>query len=122
MWRGNRKDQVQIWQVFPKKDISGGCQSFPHCPRSVPTNFDFKSEPELIQGNVSRAEPLPSGSYRNISVPVQKLVQRRQGRGVRSTTKPLAGGYELLLTHQEHSGSGEDHKALGRMDSIVWKR
>ncbi|MBW0492555.1 hypothetical protein O181_032270 [Austropuccinia psidii MF-1] len=33
--------------------------------------------------------------------------------------KPLAGGYELLLTHQEISGSEEDHRNLRRMESIV---
>ncbi|MBW0505572.1 hypothetical protein O181_045287 [Austropuccinia psidii MF-1] len=34
----------------------------------------------------------------------------------------LAGGYELLLTHQELSGSGEDHRAPSMMDSIVLQR
>ncbi|MBW0567070.1 hypothetical protein O181_106785 [Austropuccinia psidii MF-1] len=32
---------------------------------------------------------------------------------------PLAGGQELLLTHQELSGSGEDHKSLRRLEPIV---
>ncbi|MBW0590517.1 hypothetical protein O181_130232 [Austropuccinia psidii MF-1] len=32
---------------------------------------------------------------------------------------PLAGGYELLLTYEELSGSGEDHKTLRRMELIV---
>ncbi|MBW0536479.1 hypothetical protein O181_076194 [Austropuccinia psidii MF-1] len=36
--------------------------------------------------------------------------------------KPLAGGHELLLTHQELSGSGEDHRTLGRLEPIVCKR
>ncbi|MBW0478505.1 hypothetical protein O181_018220 [Austropuccinia psidii MF-1] len=36
--------------------------------------------------------------------------------------KPLAGGHELLLTHQELSGSGEDHRTLGRMEPIVIQR
>ncbi|MBW0474710.1 hypothetical protein O181_014425 [Austropuccinia psidii MF-1] len=36
--------------------------------------------------------------------------------------KTLAGGYELLLTHQEISGSGEDHRNLRRMESIVFQR
>ncbi|MBW0570607.1 hypothetical protein O181_110322 [Austropuccinia psidii MF-1] len=35
--------------------------------------------------------------------------------------KPLAGGHELLLTHQEISGSGEDHITLRRMKPIVLK-
>ncbi|MBW0590983.1 hypothetical protein O181_130698 [Austropuccinia psidii MF-1] len=46
--------------------MSGGCQSFPHSPTSVPTSFDIDSETELIQGNVSRHEPFPSGSHRDI--------------------------------------------------------
>ncbi|MBW0561305.1 hypothetical protein O181_101020 [Austropuccinia psidii MF-1] len=36
--------------------------------------------------------------------------------------KPLEGGHELLLTHQEISGSGEDHRALRRMEAIVLQR
>ncbi|MBW0548244.1 hypothetical protein O181_087959 [Austropuccinia psidii MF-1] len=36
--------------------------------------------------------------------------------------KPLAGGHELLLTHQELSGSGEDHRTLRRMEPIVLPR
>ncbi|MBW0467582.1 hypothetical protein O181_007297 [Austropuccinia psidii MF-1] len=76
----------------------------PHSPRSVPETFDISSEPELIQVNALRVEPLSSGSHRNIEFPVQDVVQRSQGRGVGNISKPLAGGHELLLTHQEHSG------------------
>ncbi|MBW0559927.1 hypothetical protein O181_099642 [Austropuccinia psidii MF-1] len=36
--------------------------------------------------------------------------------------KPLARGHELLLTHQEISGSGEDHRALRRVKPIVFQR
>ncbi|MBW0537919.1 hypothetical protein O181_077634 [Austropuccinia psidii MF-1] len=36
--------------------------------------------------------------------------------------KPLAGGHELLFTHQELFGSGEDHRALSRVEHIVSKR
>ncbi|MBW0500932.1 hypothetical protein O181_040647 [Austropuccinia psidii MF-1] len=36
--------------------------------------------------------------------------------------KPLAGGHELLLEHQELSQSGEDHRALRRMEPIVLQR
>ncbi|MBW0523392.1 hypothetical protein O181_063107 [Austropuccinia psidii MF-1] len=94
----------------------------PHSPRSVPTNFDVKSEPELIEGNVLRVEPLSSDSHRNISVPIQKLVQRSKRRGMGNMPKPLAGGHELLLTHQELSVSGEDHIALRTVDPIVLQR
>ncbi|MBW0588042.1 hypothetical protein O181_127757 [Austropuccinia psidii MF-1] len=41
-------------------------------------------------------------------MPIQKLVQ-----------KPLAGGHELLLTHQELSGSGEDHRTLRTEERVV---
>ncbi|MBW0582813.1 hypothetical protein O181_122528 [Austropuccinia psidii MF-1] len=33
--------------------------------------------------------------------------------------KPLAGGHEPLLTHQQLSGSGEDHRPLRRLEPIV---
>ncbi|MBW0564347.1 hypothetical protein O181_104062 [Austropuccinia psidii MF-1] len=122
MWTRKRKDQGQIWQVFLNKHMSGGCQSCLHSPRSVPTNFDVKTEPEQIEGNSLRAEPFPSGRNRNISVPIQKLVQRSKRRGVGNIPKPLARGHELLLAHQELSGSGVDHRALRRVEHIVLQR
>ncbi|MBW0579723.1 hypothetical protein O181_119438 [Austropuccinia psidii MF-1] len=36
--------------------------------------------------------------------------------------KPLAGASELLLTHQELSGSGGDHRTLRRLEPIVLQR
>ncbi|MBW0582156.1 hypothetical protein O181_121871 [Austropuccinia psidii MF-1] len=36
--------------------------------------------------------------------------------------KPLAGSHELLLTHQELSGSGEEHRTLRRLEPIVLQR
>ncbi|MBW0525855.1 hypothetical protein O181_065570 [Austropuccinia psidii MF-1] len=78
--------------------------------------------PPITQGNALRAEPFSSGSHRNISGPVQKLVQKSQGRGVGNIPKPLKWGYELLLTHKELSGSGEDHRAHRKMESIVLPR
>ncbi|MBW0523830.1 hypothetical protein O181_063545 [Austropuccinia psidii MF-1] len=89
---------------------------------SVPTNVDVNSEPDPTEGNILRAEPFPSGSHRNISVPIQKLVQSRKRRGVGNIPKPLAVGHELLLTHQELPGSGEDHRTLWRVDPIVLQR
>ncbi|MBW0588746.1 hypothetical protein O181_128461, partial [Austropuccinia psidii MF-1] len=94
----------------------------PHSPRPVPTDLYMNSEPELIHDNISSAEPFSSGSNRNISMPIQKLVHSSQRRGVRNMPKPLARGTELLLTHQELSGSGEDHTALGRLEPIVLQR
>ncbi|MBW0565851.1 hypothetical protein O181_105566 [Austropuccinia psidii MF-1] len=55
-------------------------------------------------------------------VPDQNLVQRSQGRGVGNIPKPLEGGYELLLTHQEYYASGEDHRNLRRMEPVFLKR
>ncbi|MBW0522365.1 hypothetical protein O181_062080 [Austropuccinia psidii MF-1] len=55
-------------------------------------------------------------------MPIQKLVQSSQRRGVGNMPKPLAGGHELLLTHQELSGSGEDHRTLRRLEPIVLQR
>ncbi|MBW0498961.1 hypothetical protein O181_038676 [Austropuccinia psidii MF-1] len=101
--------------------MSGGFQSFPHSPRSVPTGFGINSDPELIKGNSLRAEQFSSGSHTNILVLVNILAQRIQGRGVRNIPKPLAGGYELLITHKELSWSGEDHRSLRRMESIVFQ-
>ncbi|MBW0590403.1 hypothetical protein O181_130118 [Austropuccinia psidii MF-1] len=94
----------------------------PNSPRSVPTNFDMNSEAGLIHDNTSRAEQLASGSNRNLSMPIQKFVQSSQRRGVGNVPKPLAGGRELLLKHQELSGSGEDHRTLWRLEPIVSQR
>ncbi|MBW0576969.1 hypothetical protein O181_116684 [Austropuccinia psidii MF-1] len=94
----------------------------PHSPRSLPTDFDVNLESELIHGNISRAEPFSGGSNRIISMPVQKLVQSSQRRRVGNMAKPLAGGNELLLTHQELSGSGKDHRILRRLEPIVLQR
>ncbi|MBW0524804.1 hypothetical protein O181_064519 [Austropuccinia psidii MF-1] len=55
-------------------------------------------------------------------MPVQELVQRSQTGGVGNLSKPLARGNELLLTHQELSGSGEYHRSLGRLETIVLQR
>ncbi|MBW0569022.1 hypothetical protein O181_108737 [Austropuccinia psidii MF-1] len=94
----------------------------PHSPRSVPTDFDVNCEPKLIHHNISRAEPFSSGSNRNISMPIQKLVQSSQRRGSENMPKALAGGHELLLTHQELSGSGKDQITVRRLEPIVLKR
>ncbi|MBW0556638.1 hypothetical protein O181_096353 [Austropuccinia psidii MF-1] len=54
-------------------------------------------------------------------MPIQGLVQRSQRGGVGNMLKPLAGRHELLLTNQELSESGEDHRALRRMEPIFLK-
>ncbi|MBW0512026.1 hypothetical protein O181_051741 [Austropuccinia psidii MF-1] len=94
----------------------------PHSTRPVPTNIDVNSESELIDDNTLRAETLSSGSNGNLSIQIQKLVQRSQRRAVGNMPRPLAGGHELLLTHQELSGSGEDHRTLRRLEPIVLQR
>ncbi|MBW0568882.1 hypothetical protein O181_108597 [Austropuccinia psidii MF-1] len=38
-----------------------------------------------------KAKPFSSGSNRNISMPIQRLVQSRQRRGVGNMPKPLTG-------------------------------
>ncbi|MBW0494973.1 hypothetical protein O181_034688 [Austropuccinia psidii MF-1] len=93
-----------------------------HSPRSAPTNVDVNSESELIHDNISRVEPFSSGRNRNLSMPIQELVQSIQRGGVGNMPKPLAGGHELLLTHQELSGSGEDHTTLWMLEPIVAQR
>ncbi|MBW0476172.1 hypothetical protein O181_015887 [Austropuccinia psidii MF-1] len=50
------------------------------------------------------------------------MVKRSKERGVGNIPKPLAGCHELLPTHQELFGSGEDHRTLRRMDPIVVQR
>ncbi|MBW0550355.1 hypothetical protein O181_090070 [Austropuccinia psidii MF-1] len=82
----------------------------------------MNSEYGLIHDNILRAESLSSGRNRNLSMPIQKLVQSSQRRAVGNMTKPLAGGHELLLTHQELSGSVEDHRPLRRLEPIVLQR
>ncbi|MBW0525572.1 hypothetical protein O181_065287 [Austropuccinia psidii MF-1] len=107
---------------LPQEDMSGGFQSCPHSPRSTPTNFHVNSEPELIEGNILKAEPFTSCINRNISVPIQKLVQSSKRRGVRNMPKPLEGGPKLLLTHQELSASGEYCRRLRMVEKIVLQR
>ncbi|MBW0538806.1 hypothetical protein O181_078521 [Austropuccinia psidii MF-1] len=119
MWTKKRQDQVQKGQVFLNKDTSGGCQSCPHSPRSTPTKFDVNSESELINDNISRAEPFSNGKNRNLSMPIQEWVQSSQRGGVGNMPKPFAGGHELLLTHQELSGSGEEHRTLRRPEEGI---
>ncbi|MBW0548006.1 hypothetical protein O181_087721 [Austropuccinia psidii MF-1] len=94
----------------------------PHSQSSAHTNFDGNSESELIHDNISRAKLFSSGRNQNLLIPIQELVQRSQRGGVGNVPKPLAGGDEHLLTHQELSGSGEDHRTLRRMESTIIQR
>ncbi|MBW0535843.1 hypothetical protein O181_075558 [Austropuccinia psidii MF-1] len=120
--QGRGKIRARSGKSSSRKTCLEVARVSPHSPRSVSTNFDVNSEPELIEGNILNTEPFPSGRNRNISVPIQKLVQRSKRRGVGNMLKPLAGGHEFLLTHQQLSGSGEDHTALRRVEHTVLKR
>ncbi|MBW0540064.1 hypothetical protein O181_079779 [Austropuccinia psidii MF-1] len=79
-------------------------------------NLDLASLPQ--ERHVWRMPEFPPISQ----VPIQKMVQSRKRGGVGNIPKPLAGGHELLLTHQELSGSVEDHRALRRVEPIVLQR
>ncbi|MBW0520893.1 hypothetical protein O181_060608 [Austropuccinia psidii MF-1] len=117
--KGRAKTRARSGKSFSRNTYLEDARVAPNYPRSVPTNVDVNSDPELTQGNILRVEPFPSGSHKNISVPVQNLIQSIQGRGVGNIPKPLAGGHEILLTHQEISGSGEDHRNLRRQEEGV---
>ncbi|MBW0466870.1 hypothetical protein O181_006585 [Austropuccinia psidii MF-1] len=116
--KGRGKKGARSGKSSSIKTFQEDARVAPLSPRSVPTKFDMNSEPKLIEGNMLKAEPFPSGSNGNILFPVQSLVQSSQRRGVGNMPKPLAGGHELLLTHQELSGSAEDHRTLRRMEPI----
>ncbi|MBW0502055.1 hypothetical protein O181_041770 [Austropuccinia psidii MF-1] len=120
--QGKGKTRTRPCRPSSRKKYLEEARVFPHSPRSLPTTFDINSEPELIQGGVLGVEPIWSGIHRSISVPLQFLVQSSQVRGVGNINKPLAGIHELLLTHQELSGSGEYQKTLRRLESIVFQR
>ncbi|MBW0575968.1 hypothetical protein O181_115683, partial [Austropuccinia psidii MF-1] len=120
--QGRGKTKARSVKSSTRKTHLEDARVTPHSPKSVPTNFHVNSESGPIQENISRSEPLSSGSNRNLSMPIPKLVQSSQRRGVGNMPKPLAGGHELLLTHQELSGSGEDHRTLRRVEPIVLQR
>ncbi|MBW0586044.1 hypothetical protein O181_125759 [Austropuccinia psidii MF-1] len=122
--QGRGKTRTRSSKSSSRKTHLEDARTAPHSTRSVPTNFDVNSEPELTEGIILRAEPFPSGSHGDISVPIQKLVQRSKRRGVRNMPKPLAGGHELLLTHKELSGPEEgigNDSSFGRGASGVYQ-
>ncbi|MBW0471294.1 hypothetical protein O181_011009 [Austropuccinia psidii MF-1] len=94
------KEEVRPEQYLPSLPQERNiCRvpELPPIPQGLPTNFDVNSEPELIEGDILWAELLPHSSHRNM-------------------------GHEPLLTHQELSGSGEYHRALRRVEPIVFQR
>ncbi|MBW0590580.1 hypothetical protein O181_130295 [Austropuccinia psidii MF-1] len=120
--QGRGKTKFRSVKSSSRKTHMGDARAASHSPRSVPTNIDVNSESGLIHDNILRAEPLSSGSNRKLSMPIQKLLQSSQRRGAGNMPKPLAGGHEFLLTHQELSWSGEDPRALRRLEPIVLQR
>ncbi|MBW0518611.1 hypothetical protein O181_058326 [Austropuccinia psidii MF-1] len=73
--QGRSKTRTRSAKSSSKKTHLEEPRAAPHSSRSLSTKFDVNSEPEIIEGNVLRAEPLPSGRHRDISVPIQKLAQ-----------------------------------------------
>ncbi|MBW0574312.1 hypothetical protein O181_114027 [Austropuccinia psidii MF-1] len=120
--QGRGKTKSRSFKSSSRKTHMEDARVAPHSPRSVPRNLDVNSESELIHDSISRAEPLPSGRNRNLSMPIQKLAQSSQRRGAGNMPKPLGGGHELLLTNKELSWSGEDCRTLRRLDPIVLQR
>ncbi|MBW0468804.1 hypothetical protein O181_008519 [Austropuccinia psidii MF-1] len=116
---GRGKNRAKTGTPSSRKTHLREARFSPYSPRSVSTTFEMKSETELIQDNFLRVEPLLSGSHRDTSIQVQKLVQGIQGRRVGNIPKPLPGCYELPVTNKQLSASVEDHKALGRFESII---
>ncbi|MBW0583323.1 hypothetical protein O181_123038 [Austropuccinia psidii MF-1] len=120
--QGKCKTRTSSAKSSSRKTHLEDARTGPNSPRSVPKSFDVESKPELIEANIVRAGPLPSGRHRSISVPIKKLVQSIKRRGKGNMPKPLAAGHELLLRHQELSGSGEDHRTLRMMEPIFLQR
>ncbi|MBW0461168.1 hypothetical protein O181_000883 [Austropuccinia psidii MF-1] len=98
------KTRVRSRNSCVRKTYLEDARVSPHSPRSVPTNFDVNSEPELIQGNILRAEPFPSGNHRNVSVPVHKpgAQQPRERNG--KYFLAFGRGHELLLALKSFLG------------------
>ncbi|MBW0570156.1 hypothetical protein O181_109871 [Austropuccinia psidii MF-1] len=93
----------------------------PHSPRSVPTDFDVNSDPELIHDNISRPQPFSSGRNRNISMPIQKLVQSSQGRRMGNMPKPLAGAMNSYLHIKSFLGQENTIELLGGWSPLSCK-
>ncbi|MBW0528773.1 hypothetical protein O181_068488 [Austropuccinia psidii MF-1] len=117
--QGRGKTRARSGKYPSRKTCLEDARVSPNSPTSVPTKFDVNSEPELTEVNILRAKPFPSGNNRNISVPIQKLVQRSKRRGVGNTPKPLEGGHELLLTHEELSVPAENLRNIMGVEPTV---
>ncbi|MBW0514384.1 hypothetical protein O181_054099 [Austropuccinia psidii MF-1] len=94
--QGGGKTRTSSAKSSSRKTDLEDARASPHSPRSVPTNFDVNSEPDLIEEQQKKR----SGKY----------------------AQAFGRGHELLLTHQELSGTGEDHRALSRVEPIFLQR
>ncbi|MBW0583507.1 hypothetical protein O181_123222 [Austropuccinia psidii MF-1] len=119
--QGRGKTKSRSAKSSSRKTHLEDTRAAPHSPRSAPTIFDANSEPELIEGNILRAEPLASGSHKNISVPIQKLVQRSKSRGVGNIPKPLAGAMNSYLHIKSFVGKEKTIELLGGWSSLSCK-
>ncbi|MBW0518259.1 hypothetical protein O181_057974 [Austropuccinia psidii MF-1] len=110
--QGRGKTKSRSVKSSSRKTHMEDARVAPHSPRSVPTNLDVNSESGLIHDNTSRVEP-SSGSNINLSMPIQKLAQRSQRRGVGNIPKPLAGGMNSFLHIKSFMGQEKTIELLG---------
>ncbi|MBW0504605.1 hypothetical protein O181_044320 [Austropuccinia psidii MF-1] len=119
--QGRGKTKARSGKYPSRKTCLEEARVAPHSPRSVPTSFDVSSEPELIQGNILRAEPFSSGSHRNISVPVQKLIQRSHRRGLGNMPKPFSGAMNSYLHNKSFLGQEKTIELLRGCSPLYFK-
>ncbi|MBW0565097.1 hypothetical protein O181_104812 [Austropuccinia psidii MF-1] len=105
----------------PRKKHMEDSRVSPHSPRSAPTNFDLNSESELINDNISSVEKLLSGRNRNLSMPIQGLVQSSQRGGVGNIPKPLAGEMNSYLHIKSFLGQEKNIELLGGLSPLSCK-
>ncbi|MBW0584161.1 hypothetical protein O181_123876 [Austropuccinia psidii MF-1] len=118
---GRGKSKSRSVKSFSRKTHMEDARVAPHSPRSVPTNFDMNSESGLIHDNTSRVEPLSSRSNRNLSMPIQKLVQSSQRRGVGNMPKPLPGAMNSYLHIKSLLGQEKTIELLGGWSPLSFK-
>ncbi|MBW0558456.1 hypothetical protein O181_098171 [Austropuccinia psidii MF-1] len=119
--QGRGKTKSRSVKSSSRKTYMEDARASPHSPRSVPTNFDVNSESGLIHDNILRAEPLSSVRNRNLSMPIQKLVQSSQRRGVGNIPKPLAGGMNSYLHIKSSLGQEKTIELLGGWSTFSCK-
>ncbi|MBW0482966.1 hypothetical protein O181_022681 [Austropuccinia psidii MF-1] len=107
--QGRGKTRTGSAKSSSRKTHLDAARAAPHSPRSVLTSFDVYSKPEQLD-----AIKIYQSHY-------IKLVQSSKRRGVGNIPKPLEVGHELLLTHKEISGSGEDHRTLRRVEPLFFQ-